>query len=157
MPAAQFSLSFDSTLGPVRILGTERGIGDVRFAKKITEDSVDAPVFFGDCREQVKEYLAGGRRMFTDLPLCIRGTAFQQDVWKRAMEIPFGTTTTYGELAKDLDGTAAQAIGQALKKNPLALIIPCHRIVPTKSIGGYAWGVWRKKWLLTHEKHCVSV
>ena len=109
MPAAQFSISFDSALGPVCIRGTERGVSDVRFAKALAEDSPDAPIFFEDCHKQVTEYLTSKRRTFTDLPLCIRGTGFQQDVWKRAMEIPFGATATYGELAKDLDDTAAQA------------------------------------------------
>ena len=153
MPATYFSLSFNSALGPVRILGNDRGVGAVCFAKTVIKDSPDAPDFLEDCREQVKEYLAGKRRTFSDLPLCIRGTRFQQDVWDLAAGIPFGETASYGDLAEELGMKAAQAVGQALKRNPIALIIPCHRVVPAKNIGGYAWGVWRKKWLLALEEN----
>jgi methylated-DNA-[protein]-cysteine S-methyltransferase len=106
---------------------------------------------------QLGDYFAGGRESF-DLELHPRGTAFQQAVWARLREIPFGTTTTYGVIAADLAARgsapagASRAVGAAVGRNPLSLVVPCHRVVGSDgALTGYAGGLDRKVWLLTHE------
>ncbi|MFH0831018.1 MAG: methylated-DNA--[protein]-cysteine S-methyltransferase [Parcubacteria group bacterium] len=110
---------------------------------------------------QLEEYFAGRRTRF-NLPLDLQGTVFQQRVWLQLLRVPFGERLTYAELARQIGKPgAAQAVGQAVKENPLPIIVPCHRIVPTatkkaakdgqQSIGGYNGGRLRKKWLLEHE------
>lgn len=85
------------------------------------------------------------------LPLSPRGTPFQQRVWQRLRAIPPGHTTTYAALAREL-GTAARAVGQACGANPVAVLIPCHRVLAQDGrLGGYRWGLARKRWLLTRE------
>ena len=84
---------------------------------------------------------------------CLEGTSFQQRVWRALQAIPSGTVKTYGELAADLN-TSSRAIGQACKRNPISILIPCHRVVAAKGIGGYMGGTRKthiKQWLLQHE------
>ena len=104
---------------------------------------------FHDVREQVTEYLAGHRRGF-DLPVRARGDEFQERVWDLVRRIPYGETVTYGELARDLaDGSTAQQVGAAVGRNPLSILIPCHRVVgSTGKLTGYAGGLTRKRTLL---------
>lgn len=90
-----------------------------------------------------------------DLPIQAAGTPFQQRVWRALRDIPCGTTVTYGELAKKL-GSSPRAIGQACRKNPVPVIVPCHRVTSASGIGGYAGDTEGrllaiKKWLLAHE------
>ncbi len=94
-----------------------------------------------------------------DIPLAIKGTDFQKRVWRKLCEIPAGETWTYGQLAKTLE-TSARAIGGACRHNPIPIVIPCHRIVAAKGVGGYS-GQWKqgkkidiKAWLLNHEQEC---
>lgn len=90
-------------------------------------------------------------RAALSLPLAPRGTPFQQRVWQRLRAIPPGHTTTYAALAREL-GTAARAVGQACGANPIAVLIPCHRVLAQDGgLGGYRWGLVRKRWLLTRE------
>ncbi|MFN0133466.1 MAG: methylated-DNA--[protein]-cysteine S-methyltransferase [Phycisphaerales bacterium] len=101
---------------------------------------------------QLDEYFAGTRHGF-NLPLAPIGTAFQQRVWAALLHIPYGTTTTYGDLARRL-GTpnAARAVGAANGANPIAIIIPCHRVIDAAGrLHGYGGGLNRKQWLLEHE------
>ncbi|MBT8127262.1 MAG: methylated-DNA--[protein]-cysteine S-methyltransferase, partial [Gammaproteobacteria bacterium] len=95
-----------------------------------------------------------------DLPCALQGTPFQQKVWNELKKIPCGTVITYGELANKL-GTSARAIGNACRKNPIPLVIPCHRVVAANGIGGYSGdtnGAWLriKSWLLRHEGVTIS-
>lgn len=101
---------------------------------------------------QLAEYFAGVRRRF-DLPLAPRGTNFQQLVWRALLAIPFGETRSYGELARAIGRPAAsRAVGAANAKNPLAIIVPCHRVVGASgALTGYAGGMAAKRWLLEHE------
>ena len=94
-----------------------------------------------------------GRFRAPEFHLAPEGTAFQQKVWQMLLEIPYGETATYGDLAWKLGKTmSAQAVGQAVGKNPIAIVIPCHRVVGAKGqLTGYAWGVEKKKWLLDLE------
>lgn len=107
---------------------------------------------------QLGEYFHGERREF-DLPISPAGTVFQRRVWSALARVPFGETRTYGELARETgSGGGARAIGQANARNPIPIVIPCHRVVAAGgAIGGYAgdWGdgegIARKRWLLRHE------
>jgi methylated-DNA-[protein]-cysteine S-methyltransferase len=120
-------------------------------------EAPDYPLFSALC-DQLNAYFAGELRAF-DLPLAPRGTAFQMAVWSLLRTIPAGTTTTYGALARELGGQregripSAQAVGGAVGHNPIAIIIPCHRVVGADgSLTGYAGGLDRKAALLALEK-----
>jgi methylated-DNA-[protein]-cysteine S-methyltransferase len=101
---------------------------------------------------QLAEYFEGIRSQF-DLKLNPKGTDFQQKVWKELLNIPFGKTRTYLEQTKQLgDPKAIRAVASANGKNPVGIVIPCHRVIGSDgSLTGYASGIWRKKWLLEHE------
>ena len=108
---------------------------------------------FADAVGQLDEWFAGDRRDF-DLALAPRGSAFQREVWDVLRQIPFGDTMTYGEVADALGRPgAARAIGAAIGRNPVGIVIPCHRVVGAGgALTGYAGGLDRKKWLLEHER-----
>jgi methylated-DNA-[protein]-cysteine S-methyltransferase len=101
---------------------------------------------------QLQEYFVGERRRFR-LPLAPEGTEFEHRVWAEVCRIPFGSTDTYGEIARRLrDPDAARAVGAANARNPIAIVVPCHRVIGAGGdLTGYAGGVDRKKWLLDHE------
>jgi len=101
---------------------------------------------------QLAEYFAGTRRAF-DLPLRPQGTAFQRRVWAALAEIPYGRTLSYGDLAQRIDNPrAARAVGLANNRNPLSIVVPCHRVIGADgSLTGYGGGLERKRWLLAHE------
>jgi methylated-DNA-[protein]-cysteine S-methyltransferase len=101
---------------------------------------------------QLKEYFAGTRREF-DLPLSAAGTDFQKQVWRELTRIPFGQTRSYGQLAKRLGNpNGSRAVGLANGRNPIAIIVPCHRVIGADgSLTGFGGGIERKQWLLTHE------
>ncbi len=108
---------------------------------------------FGDVISQLGEYFAGQRAGF-DLPVAPLGAEFQHQVWDLISQIPYGQTTSYGELARQLgDGTAARDVGQAVGRNPLSVIVPCHRVVGKDGqLTGYAGGLARKRFLLDLEQ-----
>jgi len=101
---------------------------------------------------QLGEYFAGKRRVF-DLPLHLNGTEFQRRVWRALTEIPYGETWSYGELAKRIGNPkASRAVGLANGRNPVSILVPCHRVIGADgSLTGYGGGVQRKQWLLAHE------
>jgi len=101
---------------------------------------------------QLKEYFAGTRRAF-DLPMRLEGTAFQQRVWRELNEIPYGQTWSYGELAKRIGNpSGSRAVGLANGRNPISVLVPCHRVIGADgSLTGYGGGLERKRWLLAHE------
>jgi methylated-DNA-[protein]-cysteine S-methyltransferase len=104
-------------------------------------------------RRQLEEYFAGERTRF-DLRIAPRGTPFQERVWQALVNVAFGRTASYGEIARAIGRPAAsRAVGAANGKNPIAIIVPCHRIIGASgSLVGYAGGLPRKKWLLAHEQ-----
>lgn len=118
----------------------------------IAEDSL-----LKDAATQLTEYLRGERRSF-ELPTATSGDAFQQQVWALLREIPFGETTTYGELAERLGGPGlARAVGRANAHNPLSVLVPCHRVVGKDgTLTGYAGGLERKRFLLELESASVG-
>jgi methylated-DNA-[protein]-cysteine S-methyltransferase len=103
-------------------------------------------------RTQLEEYFAGSRTRF-DLPLAAAGSVFERRVWDALLEIPFGSTTSYGELARRLgDPRATRAVGGANGKNPIPIIVPCHRVIGADGdLTGFGGGIERKRWLLAHE------
>lgn len=123
-----------------------------RHDPQIPKDAVWSSGPFSDVRLQLDEYFAGTREQF-DLPLRPRGTDFQQRVWTGLLQIPFGATSTYGGLAARLgDRQASRAVGLANGKNPISIIVPCHRVIGADgSLTGYGGGLDRKLWLLRHE------
>jgi methylated-DNA-[protein]-cysteine S-methyltransferase len=107
---------------------------------------------FDDLRTQLAEYFAGERTAF-DLPLHLIGSPFQKRVWTALLDIPCGTTTSYGALAVTIGAPgAARAVGLANGQNPISIIVPCHRVIGADgSLTGYGGGLPAKQWLLTHE------
>lgn len=105
-----------------------------------------------EARRQLDAYFAGKLAVF-DLPLALEGTAFQQQVWRALRDIPAGETATYGDLARRINRPRAfHAVGAAVGRNPLSIIVPCHRVLgSTGALTGYAGGLDRKRWLLDHE------
>lgn len=105
-----------------------------------------------ETKRLLDRYFQGEAIVYTDLPLSPLGTPFQQKVWSVLLMIPFGEVITYGDLAKELDCLSAQAVGNAVGKNPISLLIPCHRVLSRYGkLTGYAGGLDRKLWLLNHE------
>jgi len=103
--------------------------------------------------DQLKEYFNGQRKAF-DLPLNPTGTAFQKSVWQALLAVPYGKTASYGEIAAEIgNAKASRAVGLANGRNPIAIVVPCHRIIGSDgSLTGYGGGLHRKHWLLTHER-----
>ncbi len=118
----------------------------------LESEEVDSPLL-REAERQVASYFAGQLQVFS-LPLCTRGTPFQEKVWCALQKIPYGETRTYGELAAMIgQPTAARAVGGANHRNPLAIIIPCHRVVAAHGgLGGYGGGLDKKQWLLALEE-----
>ena len=108
---------------------------------------------FGDARQQLNEYFAGERKEF-DLPLALKGTEFQLEVLEELKKIPYGETTSYGDIAKRIGRPkAVRAVGAANGRNPIPIIVPCHRVIGSNGqLVGYGGGLERKRWLLEHEK-----
>jgi methylated-DNA-[protein]-cysteine S-methyltransferase len=138
-------------IGIAKIVGDENGISTISvaddgFCSEIIPTVIDETV------SQLNDYFEGKRTDFT-FKLNPSGTEFQQKVWKGLLEIPFGKTISYLELSEKLgDVKAIRAVATANGKNPLWIVVPCHRVIGTDgSLTGYAGGLWRKKWLLEHE------
>lgn len=130
-------LYLNCPFGPLQILSDGDRICSVGFApaNSPTESAPDKLCL--ECARQLEEYFAGKRKSF-DLPLKLHGTDFQKKIWETLARIPYGSTVTYGDLAA-LAGhpRAARAVGNAMRKNPLWILIPCHRVVGTADLGGY--------------------
>lgn len=138
-------------LGIAKIQGDENGISIISVADE-GETSKVIPFNIQEAVLQLNEYFEGKRKEFT-FKRNPFGTEFQQKVWKGLLEIPFGKTCSYLDLSKKLgDVKAIRAVASANGKNPLWIVVPCHRVIGSDgSLIGYAGGLWRKKWLLEHE------
>ena len=141
-----------SPLGYTKIVGDEEGVSSVVVLNSEEKETDIIPVELEDCVIQLNEYFAGDRTLF-DLKLNPEGTTFQKQVWNALQTIPYGKTLSYLELSKQLgDVKAIRAVANANGKNPLWIIVPCHRVVGSDgSLTGYAGGLHRKQWLLEHE------
>ncbi len=138
-------------IGVAQIQGDEKGIESISVLDEGVVSAV-IPETLQDCVYQLHEYFEGVRKTF-DLPLHPDGTDFQKRVWDELLNIPHGKTMSYLELSRKLgDEKAIRAVAAANGKNPLWIVIPCHRVIGSDgSLVGYAGGLWRKKWLLEHE------
>lgn len=141
----------ESPLGITKIVGDEHGISEIAVLNE-GKKTAKIPKELQSCAIQLREYFEGQRNHF-DFKLNPQGTDFQQKVWQELLNIPFGKTISYLDLSKKLgDVNAIRAVASANGKNPLWIVVPCHRVIGTDgSLTGYAGGLWRKKWLLEHE------
>ena len=139
-------------VGIAEIKGDEIGVSVISILDSEQTISTEIPENLQKAVHQLNDYFTGKRNDFT-FPLNPSGTEFQQKVWKSLLEIPFGKTMSYMDLSKKLgDVKAIRAVASANGKNPLWIVVPCHRVIGTDgSLTGYAGGLWRKKWLLEHE------
>lgn len=158
-----FSTTLDSPVGPLTVIASDAGVravlwpddeGRVRLGE--TLERPDHPVLVRATR-QLDEYFSGERQEF-DVPLDAVGTDFQQSAWTALRSIDFGTTVSYGEQAARMgDRRKARAVGAANGKNPISIIVPCHRVVGADgSLTGFAGGTDTKAWLLDHERDVIS-
>lgn len=142
----------NTPLGVTKISGDEKGIASVTILNANETITDIIPEVLQDCACQLQEYFQGKRKSFS-LKLNPKGTEFQNRVWAELQIIPFGKTVSYLELSKQLgDVKAIRAVANANGKNPLWIIVPCHRVIGSDgSLIGYAGGLYRKQWLLEHE------
>lgn len=142
----------NTPLGFAKLEGDENGISSLTVFNNDVATSSTIPEVLADAVSQLNEYFKGERKTFS-LKLNPEGTNFQKRVWGALLTIPFGKTTSYLQLSKDLgDVKAIRAVANANGKNPLWIIVPCHRVIGTDgSLTGYAGGLQRKQWLLEHE------
>ncbi len=141
-------------LGITTIKGDGEGIVAVSVLKEDTvKPSPHIPGPLADAVKQLGEYFAGTRQAF-QLQLNLKGTDFQKSVWQELLNIPYGRTISYLELSRRLgDVKAIRAVAAANGQNPFWIVVPCHRVIGSDgSLTGYAGGLWRKKWLLEHER-----
>lgn len=149
-------LDYKSPIGIVEIVGTEEVVSSIMY---IEGDEVsntvnsETPQVLVDCFTQLDEYFKGERHVFS-FPYDFEGTEFQKKVWNALATIPYAETGSYKDIATAIKNEkAVRAVGTANGKNRLSIIIPCHRIIGSNGrLTGYAGGLWRKEWLLQHEK-----
>ena len=147
-----FVLCYTSPVGLIEIKGTEHEIKYISFVEEEKATGNSFPDVLLQCKQELDEYFNGTRKSFT-VTLNPDGTDFQKTVWNELLKIDFGNTCSYMAIAKKMNNPGAvRAVGLANGKNPIGVIIPCHRVIGEDgSLTGYAGGLWRKKWLLEHE------
>lgn len=135
----------------LEIVISEQSLWKIKKSNK-KEEHIERDPITQEVIRQLQDYLSGRRALFS-LPLKTEGTLFQKAVWNALMKIPAGETRTYGELAAMIGKPkAARAVGNALNKNPVCIVVPCHRVTSSTGIGGYAYGPAMKKRLLELER-----
>jgi len=150
---------FDSPIGPLVVAIEDEAIAYLLLPKDgkpahVAPDWHRSPAKAREARAQLSAYFAGKRLAF-DVPLAPRGTPFQQSVWNQLVQIPYGDTTSYIALARRLGNpNAMRAVGAANGANPIAIIVPCHRVIGHDGqLVGFGGGLPAKRWLLAHERH----
>jgi len=144
---------YKSPLGLIKIVGTQDSILALDFVEEMQPGDDDLPFCVKECAKQIAEYFEGKRKEFF-LNLDPHGTKFQKMVWRQLEKIPFGQLVSYGEIARVIGNPkASRAVGSANGKNPIAIIIPCHRVIGSDgNLTGYGGGLWRKEWLIEYER-----
>jgi methylated-DNA-[protein]-cysteine S-methyltransferase len=147
----QYQISFKSSLGFIILKSNGESVTEITFADSEIQEQHSCEVL-EKCKLQLESYFSGSLLNF-DLPLAPEGTEFQQKVWTELLKIPYGETITYMDMAVRLgDPKCIRAAGTANGKNPIAIVIPCHRVIGAgNKLTGYAGGIWRKKMLLELE------
>ena len=149
----EYSFLYDSPIGTLRLTGNENVLIGLSLSERLSLPLVPDKNIVAETCLWLDMYFSGKEPDFMP-PLSPQGTPFQLKVWKELLTIPYGKTITYGTLATRIGCRSAQAIGQAVSRNPIEIIIPCHRVVGSKSLGGYAYGIECKQTLLQIE-HCI--
>jgi len=149
----------NSPIGKITLCGLQGALTHLAFSTQKQQANSDSHAIMMTAEQQLDHYFNDPKYQF-NLPLQPQGTVFQTKVWQALLRIPCGATLTYGELAKQLH-TSARAIGNACRANPIAIIIPCHRIVAQSHMGGYGGKLGgnmlaKKQWLLRHEHRTAS-
>ncbi len=142
----------ETPIGTLEITGSHGVIFTVSFLEEIQHSNTKIPASLKECVNQLAEYFSGKRKKF-EIPLQPNSTSFQRHVWDELLRIPYGKTISYSALAHRLgDEKKIRAAASANGKNPIGIIIPCHRVIGSNAeLVGYAGGLWRKQWLLDHE------
>lgn len=156
MNAASLNIDeLDTPLGPLRLQFDDNGLHAVTIVRGLPDDAHTAagPRKAFPHRKAFERYFAGEVKALEKLKVIMRGTAFQQHVWRELCRIPPGTTLSYAELAANIgNGKAMRAVGSANGRNPLCIVVPCHRVIAADgSLGGFSAGLDAKRWLLRHE------
>lgn len=148
-----YTAYYSSPIGVIEVKGSLQGITSLYF---VEEDIISSsiPECLKECINQLDEYFKGIRKDFT-VKLQIDGTEFRKSVWNKLLDIPYGETCSYMDIAIAIGNKkAVRAVGGANHNNKISIIIPCHRVIgSTGSLTGYGGGLWRKEWLLNHEKN----
>jgi len=149
-----YTAYYKSEIGTLEVAGTKQGIYSLSFVQDTEHDTSDVHECLKPCFVQLDQYFHGTLKTFS-LALDMQGTNFQKQVWQALLDIPYGMTRSYGDIARKIGNrNAFRAVGNANNKNKIAIIIPCHRVIGSDgSLTGYASGIWRKKWLLKHERN----
>ena len=150
---SDYSLTFESALGLIQLTASTKGLTGLLFDAVPDEKSnnIDHPIL-SNALNQLDEYFQGKRKEFS-IPLDMNGTEFQMRVWNAVAKIGYGSLATYQDIANSIKNPkGVRAVGLANSKNPIPIIIPCHRIIGSNGkLTGYGGGLWRKEWLLRHE------
>ncbi|UCG08747.1 MAG: methylated-DNA--[protein]-cysteine S-methyltransferase [Desulfobacterales bacterium] len=148
-----FITYYQSPIGTIEIVGSREHIVAVNFVDQGQAGNGDLPACVQECVNQIDGYFNAKRTIFS-LNLDMQGTDFQKTVWRQLLKVPFGMTASYGEIAAAIGKpSASRAVGRANGKNPISIIVPCHRIIGSDgTLTGYGGGLWRKEWLLNHER-----
>ncbi len=151
-----FTQTLDSPIGLLQVVCSQNALVAIHFAEHHVASGPGEPPILSESIRQLQQYFSGERREF-DLPLEPRGTPFQKKVWQALQTVPFGKTASYKTIAEQIQNPkAVRAVGMANSRNPIPIIIPCHRIIGSNGkLTGYAGGLWRKKYLLNLEKKVV--
>ena len=147
-----YNSSLEHQLGRIGLETTENSLIALTFDAPVYNENIKLPHVLIETKKQLSEYFYGKRVSFS-IPMEPKGTVFQQKVWEQVCEIEFGKTATYIQVAKKLGSALkTRAVGLANAKNPIPILIPCHRVIGKNgNLTGYAGGLDRKKWLLQHE------
>lgn len=154
--AKEYQLDYESPIGVIEITGTQDAITSILFSeedKRKNDPRPETPSVLIECYNQLDEYFQGTRYEFT-IPYHLEGSIFQKKVWRALTEIPYAEVGSYKDIAVAVENEkAVRAVGSANGKNKLTIVIPCHRVIGANGkLTGYAGGLWRKEWLLGHEK-----
>ena len=152
---------YESPIGPLTLVAGPGGLSALNFPGRMPVPPEAGKGEMPEVVDQLEAYFAGERRVF-EVELDMQGTPLQRAVWRELLEIPYGETTSYGEVAARIDWSGdradvephkrARAVGSANGRNPVSIIVPCHRVIGADgSLVGFGGGIARKRWLLTHE------
>ncbi|WP_131536931.1 methylated-DNA--[protein]-cysteine S-methyltransferase [Pedobacter nototheniae] len=150
----RYASVIDSPVGKLTILADDEAVYEITFSEKDIE-SLSENTLTLEVAQQLKAYFDGNLQTF-DFPIKQNGTEFQQEVWQNLLKIPYGTTISYAKFSEHKP-LAIRAIASANGKNDLAIVVPCHRVIGSSGkLVGYAGGLWRKQWLLQHEREVTK-